>query len=98
MTHAESSPDSAGSAVETKTKAATAAALLVGLVIYSFLATTATDYVRELPDFLEVVALSLIQGALVLVSGYVTRHRPGRMSDSAVAALRGAIERRMPRR
>jgi hypothetical protein len=96
MTHADT-PEHPGTKTETKTKAATLAAFVAGLAIHTFLSTTATDYIRELPDFWEVIGLPLLQAGIVLAAGYTTRHRPGQMSASAEAALRRTIERRMSR-
>jgi hypothetical protein len=66
---------------EAKVKAASLAAFVLGLIVNGFLAGTATDFVHDLPDWLEVAGLGAIQGAGVFVAGWV-KANTGALSPS----------------
>ncbi len=85
-------------AVELKVKAATWATFLLSLAASTFLATTATDYVTALPDWLEVPAYSLVMSAGTFVSGYLKRSQPDSLSASTVKAVQEWMREHMPRK
>jgi len=75
---------------ERKTKLSALASFLVALVGLSALATYATD-LTPLPDWLEVPAASFVLYATTYLTGYVTRHRPEELSQSAIDAFRSRL-------
>lgn len=72
---------------ELKVKAASLATFVAALAAQTFLASTATDYVHALPDWLEVPAYSLLLTAVTYVSGYATRNKPAHLAPSTITAV-----------
>lgn len=83
---------------EIKVKAASYATFAFLLVAQTFLATTATDYVSALPDWLEVPAYSLLGTAVTYVAGYAARSKLNNLSPSTIDAAKRYLEQRMPKR
>ncbi len=77
---------SAKGAVETKTKVASFAAFAVSAIALSWLSSIDTDMIKSLPDWLETTAYSALSAAIVFVSAYNTKHKPGSLSLSALRA------------
>ncbi len=86
------------SKTELKVKAATWATYFTSLAASVFLATTATDYVHALPDWLEAPVYPLLLAAGTWVAGYRTRSRPGNLSESTLTAAEAWLRDRMPRK
>ena len=86
------------SKTEWKVKAAAAATYLAGLAASVFLATTATDYVKALPDALEAIVYPALLAAITLVSGRMARTKPDQLSPSTVEAVTKWLRNRMPAR
>jgi hypothetical protein len=95
MTDLPSAP--ARGKTELKVKGAAFATFVVSLLGQAFLATTATDFVSALPDWVEVPAYSLLLTAVTWVAGYSTRNKPSDLSPSTITAVREWLEARMPR-
>lgn len=85
------------SKVELKVKAASYATFFASLAVLTFLSTTATDYVKALPDWLETTALSLLLTASTFVGGYLKKSRPANLAQSTVDAAAVWLAKRMPR-
>lgn len=83
--------------VELKVKAAAWATFALSLAASTFLATTATDFVSALPDWLEVPAYSLLLTAGTFVAGYQKRSQPAALSASTIEAVQAWLRARMPR-
>lgn len=76
--------------VERKTKMATVFTYLVSLGFMGLLNwINRGDLIAGMPDWLEAFIAPLVPATTTFLSGYMTSHRPGALSDSAVAALRG---------
>lgn len=82
---------------ELKVKAASWATFLATLAAGTFLATTATDYVHALPDWLEVPAYALLTAAVTFVAGYQTRNKPTDLSASTISAVQQWLREHAPR-
>jgi ABC-type transporter Mla maintaining outer membrane lipid asymmetry permease subunit MlaE len=74
--------------IEWKTKMQSLAVFLIATAGLSWLATESTDFIATLPDWLEAPAYALALALTGLLTGYVTKHRPQAMSDSAREAVR----------
>lgn len=85
------------SKVELKTKAASYVSFFVSLAVFVFLSTTATDYVKALPDAIESVGLAALVAASTFVGGYVKKSRPASLAQSTVDAAAAWLAKRMPR-
>jgi hypothetical protein len=92
-----SEPTAPKSRVELKVKAASYATFAASLVVLTFLSTTATDYVKALPDALENVGLALILTASTFVGGYFRSNRPANLAQSTIDAAAVWLAKRMPR-
>jgi hypothetical protein len=79
---------SASGAVELKTKAASFAAFVVSLAGLTLLSSVDSDMIKSLPDWLETPAYSLLASALVFLTAFNTKHKPGKLSLSAIRAAR----------
>lgn len=82
--------------VETKVKAATFGAYLASTAGLIFLSTTATDLVKSLPDWLEVIVYPVIPGAIAFLSGYQAKSKAGSLARSTIDAARSWVGSRMP--
>lgn len=84
-------------AAELKVRAAALAALAGGLVINGILAGTVTDFVsQKVPDIFEVGALSIVQAAIVYVTGYVTKNVAGKLAPSTIDAVNEWLRKHKP--
>jgi hypothetical protein len=83
-----SATGAAGGATETKTWAASTAMFIVSVVALSLLSSVDTDMVSSLPDWLETPVYSLLGSAVVFFTAWNTRHKPGKLSLSALRAAR----------
>jgi hypothetical protein len=74
--------------VERKTTFGTVAAYAAAAAGLALLNLVQADagLISALPDWLEVMVLPLIPGAAAFVVAYQTKHRPGKLSESARAA------------
>jgi hypothetical protein len=79
---------SASGAVELKTKAASFVAFVVSLAGLTLLSSVDSDMIKSLPDWLETPVYSLLSSALVFLASYNTKHKPGKLSLSAIRAAR----------
>ena len=77
---------SATGSVETKTKMASLAAFIVSTIGLSWLASVDTDMINSLPDWLEAPAYGLVAAAVVYLTAFNTKHKPGKLSLSALRA------------
>lgn len=76
--------------VERKTKMATVFTYLVSLGFMGLLNwVNRADLIAGMPDALEAFIAPLVPAATTFLASYLTAHRTGELSDSAVAALRG---------
>lgn len=73
--------------IETKTKAAAWFAYAGAFVLFAILTSTATD-LSFLPDWLETLIYPLIPAVVALLGSYMTAHKPGQLSLSAIRAAR----------
>ncbi len=89
-------PMKAKGEVELKVKAATYATFALSLAASTFLATTATDYVHALPDWLEAPGYPLILSAGTWMAGYMKRTKPDNLSASTVTAVQDWLRRHAP--
>lgn len=85
------------SKVELKTKAAGYASFFVSLAVFVFLSTTATDYVKALPDAVESIGLAALVSATTFVTGYMKKSRPANLAQSTIDAATSWLGKRMPR-
>lgn len=76
----------ANGAVETKTKLASFAAFVVSLAGLTLLSSVDSDMIKSLPDWLETPAYSLLASGIVFLTAFNTKHKPGKLSVSAVRA------------
>jgi len=81
---------SATGATETKTWAATFAGFVLSLAGLTLLSSVDTDMIKSLPDWLETGAYSALAAATVWLTGYNTKHKPGKLSLSALRAARSS--------
>lgn len=84
------------SKVELKVKAASYVTFFASLAVFVFLSTTATDYVKALPDAVENVGLAAILAATTFVGGYVKKSRPANLAQSTIDAAAVWLAKRMP--
>lgn len=84
------------SKVELKVKAASYATFFASLAVFVFLSTTATDYVKALPDAVENIGLAAILAATTFVGGYVKKSRPASLAQSTIDAAAVWLAKRMP--
>jgi hypothetical protein len=77
---------SAKGAVETKTKAASLAAFVVSTVALSWISSVDTDMIKSLPDWLETLAYAALASGVVYLTAFNTKHKPGKLSLSALRA------------
>lgn len=73
--------------VEEKTKVGAIATYLGAFALFALLTNTATD-LSFLPDWLETLAYPLVPAAASFLGGYLKRHKPGKLSRSALEAAR----------
>jgi len=73
---------------------ATFAATLAGTVL---LQTSATDWVRDLPDWLQAPAAALILAGITWLSGRQAKNKPDYLSPSTIEAARVWLTQRAPR-
>lgn len=73
---------------ERKTKAAAVASGAAALVGLTLLSSVDTDMVKALPDWLETPAYALLVSAAAWAAGYLRKHAPTALSQSAIQALR----------
>jgi hypothetical protein len=85
------------SKVELKVKVAGYASFLVSLAVFVFLSTTATDYVKALPDALESIGLAALVSASTFVASYMKKSRPANLAQSTIDAAAVWLAKRMPR-
>lgn len=97
MTQPDEVPVTLKPKMELKVKAAGYASFFISLAVFVFLSTTATDYVKSLPDALESVGLAVLVAASTIVSGYSTRNRPANLAQSTIDAAAVWLAKRMPR-
>lgn len=76
----------ANGSVERKTKLASFAAFVVSLLGLTLLSSVDTDLIKSLPDWLETPAYSAVAAAVVFLTAFNTKHRPGQLSLSALRA------------
>lgn len=74
--------------IEWKTKVQAWATFILATAGLSWIGTESSDYVHALPDALEVPAYAALAALAGLLAGYVAKHKPGQMSESALTALR----------
>lgn len=72
---------------ERKTWAATFATFVAAFAGLTLLSSIDTDMIKALPDWLETPAYSLLTAGLTWLTSYVTTHRPGKLSRSALQAI-----------
>jgi hypothetical protein len=77
---------SASGSVETKTKLASFAAFAVSAIGLSWLSSVDTDMIKSLPDWLETAAYSAVAAGVVFLTAFNTKHKPGKLSLSAIRA------------
>lgn len=82
---------------ELKVWASTWTTFLLSLAASAFLATTATDYVHALPDWLESILYPALLAAGTWVAGYTKKSRPTNLGDSTIDAVRIWMEKHLPR-
>lgn len=80
---------------ELKVKASALAVLAVSLVGQGLLAGTVTDYVPQLPDFLEVGAYSLIASGIAWLAGFCTKNVAGKLAPSTMEAVQREVGKRI---
>jgi hypothetical protein len=97
MTQPDEVPVTLKPKMELKVKAAGYATFFVSLAVFTFLSTTATDYVKALPDALESVGLAAVVAASTFVAGYVKKSRPASLAQSTIDAASVWLAKRMPR-
>jgi hypothetical protein len=83
--------------VEAKVKASALATFVVTLVGTTWLATTATDFVPQLPDLLEAPAYAVIAAGISFLAGYRKSNVEGRLSPSTLEAAEAWIRKHNPR-
>lgn len=71
--------------VEQKTKFGAYATYAAAFVVFAVLTNTATD-LSFLPDWVETIIYPLVPAAASWLGSYLTSHKPGRLSRSALAA------------
>lgn len=77
--------------LERKTKMSAVATFIVASAGLAWIGTESTDFVHGLPDWLEVPAYAALAAVASLLAGYVTKHRPDSLSESATLALRQRV-------
>lgn len=82
-------PDN-GAATETKTWAASWATFIAAFAGLTLLSSLDTDMVKQLPDWLETPAYALLASATTFLTAYYTKHKPGKLSLSALRAARAS--------
>lgn len=83
----ENTPGAKG-AVETKTKIMSLAAFVLSTLALSWISSVDSDMIKSLPDWLETVAYSALGAGALFFTGYQTKHKPGKLSLSALRAAR----------
>jgi hypothetical protein len=85
-------PDVGTGAVERKTAASAVGSYLFGVGLLAVINwVTRTNLLGSLPDVAEVFLDPIIPAVGALVLGYVTKHVPGALSASALAAARARL-------
>lgn len=87
MTSLPKFPVPAKGVTEWKVRIAGLATFLASLAGTIFLSTTATDFVKELPDWAEVIIYPSLLSVVTWLSGRAARSKPDYLSPSTVAAV-----------
>lgn len=77
--------------IEQKTKAQALATFILATAALAWIGESSSDFIHGLPDWLEAPAYAAILAVGGLLTGYVAKHRPDALSESAVQALRERV-------
>ena len=80
--------------IEWKTRVQALVTFVVASAGLAWIGTESTDFIRALPDWLEVPAYSAATALAGMLAGYVAKHRPSMLSESATLALRERVRGR----
>jgi hypothetical protein len=83
---------------EIKVRVAAVATFVATLVGTTLLQTSATDWVKDLPAWLQVPAASLILAGITWLSGRQAKSKPDYLSPSTIEAAKAWIAQHAPRR
>jgi hypothetical protein len=80
---------------EVKVKVAATVTYLLGVAAAVFLSTTATDFVKDLPDWAESIAYPALLAAGTWVAGRQAKSKPDALAPSTIAAAKEWLNARL---